>query len=152
MLRGNAGKIAKSLTPSVRKVKRVVAAILAASPAFDDSLGFEFIHQSDHAAGHYAKVLRQSLLADPGIGRNLAEQPRIRRYQPNLCNSFGKAPRSVRAHLGQKEGGASRAPVRRRPFVLAHKTIVAFYNDSLYKRFTFVIDFETLEEIYGFGK
>lgn len=90
VLCGNAGELTKHLVSSLRKLKRVIAAILGAPPALDDSLGFEFIHQRDHAAGHYPEMFRQCLLADPRIGRNLSEQTRIGSRQPNRRNSFRK--------------------------------------------------------------
>jgi hypothetical protein len=69
----NAGQLAQDLVSSRRKVQRVIAAIFGAPPALDDSLGFEFIHQCDHAAGHYPEMFRQHLLADARIGCNLPE-------------------------------------------------------------------------------
>jgi hypothetical protein len=67
VLCGNAGELTKHLMSSLSKLQRVIAAILGVPPTLDDSLGFEFVHQGDHAAGHYPKMFRQCLLADPRI-------------------------------------------------------------------------------------
>ena len=96
----NAGELTKHLVSSLRKLQCVIAAIFRAPPALDDSLGFEFIDQRDHAAGHYPEMFRQCLLADPRIGRNLPEQPRIWSRQPNLRNSFRKTTCPMCPHLG----------------------------------------------------
>jgi hypothetical protein len=117
VLCSNAGKLTKHLVSSLRKLQGVIAAILGAPPALDHSLGFEFIHQRDHAAGHYPEMFRQRLLADPRIGRNLTEQPRIWSRQPNLRNSFGKTTCPMRPQLGQEESGASRAPITRNSLI-----------------------------------
>ena len=100
VLRSNAGELTKHLVSSLRKLQCVIAAIFRAPPALDDSLGFEFIDQRDHAAGHYPEMSGQCLLADTRIGRNLAKQPRIWSRQPNLRNSLGKTTRPVCPQLG----------------------------------------------------
>jgi hypothetical protein len=100
VLCSNAGELTKHLVSSLRKLQSVIAAVFRAPPALDDSLGFEFIDQRDHAAGHYPEMPGQCLLADARIGRNLTEQPRIWSRQPNLRNSLGKTTRPVRPQLG----------------------------------------------------
>lgn len=100
VLCSNPGEFTNHLVSSLRKLQCVVAAIFRAPPALDDSLGFEFINQRDHAAGHYSEILRQCLLADARIGRNLPEQPRIGSRQPDLRNSFGKTACPMCSHLG----------------------------------------------------
>jgi hypothetical protein len=100
VLRGNSGEFTKHLVSSLREVQSVIAAIFGAPPALDDSLGFEFIDQRDHAAGHDPEMLRQCLLADARIGRDLPEQSRIWSRQPNLRNSFCKTTRAMCPHLG----------------------------------------------------
>jgi hypothetical protein len=111
--RGNAREFSEHLAPSLGEVQRVVAPVLRTPPTLKDSLCFEIVHQRDHAARHHPQMLRQCLLADPGVGRNLAQQARIRSRQPKLRNSFGKAARSVRPHLSQKKGGTRRASIGR---------------------------------------
>ncbi len=99
VLYSNPGELTQHLVSPRRKVQCVIAPILRAPPPLDDSLGFELIHQQDHAARHDTEMICQHLLADARIGRNLPEQPRIRSHQPNPCNAFGKTTGPMCAHL-----------------------------------------------------
>lgn len=114
---GDPRKLVQHLPSFLREMELVISAIFGAAPAFEDSLVFEVIDQAHHAAGHHAKVLGQSLLADAGIGCDLAQQSGIGRGQPNLRHPLTEAASGMRPQLRQEEGGSGRASVAPRPFI-----------------------------------
>lgn len=110
MFRRHPRKFAHYRPAVFAQLQRVVATVFTAPPAGDNAFCFEIIDKGDHPAGHNSEVLRQCLLADPGVRRNLTDQARVWRGQSQSGNSVGKASRGLGSYLSQEKSNSHRPP------------------------------------------
>jgi hypothetical protein len=95
--------------PLGRQVQRVDSPIFRVVATFDEPALLELVHQNDEPARKDAQHARESLLTEPGTGRDRAKDSRLGSSQLQLGEPLPEPHCRVTSDLGEQERSGSGA-------------------------------------------